>query len=109
VIPVALSLAAFIANEAQMLLGLELDRVSLAIYLLPFLLGAAAAIAALLHLEATKIGGDLGKALADLGDLFAPPSLADAPKGEVGATGRTGPPGPPPPLGSVPLDPPPAP
>jgi hypothetical protein len=111
VVPVALTLAAFIANESQMLLGLELDRVSLALYLMPFLLGAAAAIAALLHLEATKIGGELGKALGDLGDMFGPG--AESPAGPIG---RPGPPAEfpthlptPPPPDSAPLDPPPAP
>lgn len=72
-VPLALALATLIANEAQILLGLHLERIALAVYLLPFLAGAAAAIAALLHLEASKIGGELGGILNNLAsDLFGP-------------------------------------
>lgn len=76
-VPLALVLATLIANEAQTLLGLHLERVSLAIYLLPFLAGTAAAIAALLRLEATKIGGELGHIIGDLaGSMFAGPTAS---------------------------------
>lgn len=74
-VPVALALATLIANEAQTLIGLHLDNVALSLYLLPFLAGAAAAIAALLRLEATKVGGELGDVLGDLASsILGPPS-----------------------------------
>lgn len=102
-VPVALALATLIANEAQTLIGLDLDNVSLSLYLMPFLLGAAAAMAALLRLEAAKIGGDLGNALGDVvGALFGPPPGAgeEGPTSPTGAPGRPGPiPGP---LGALP-------
>lgn len=85
--PLALALATLIANEAQTLIGLNLDRVALSIYLFPFLVGAAAVIAALLRLEASKIGGELGATIGDLANtIFGPP-------GEAGEPGRGGPPG----------------
>lgn len=75
-LPIALLLATLIANEGQTLLGLELDRVSLAIFLLPFLYGCAEVMKALLKLETSRIGKDLLSGLDDLGGLFggnAPP------------------------------------
>lgn len=79
-VPIALAVATLIANEAQTLIGLHLDNVALAIYLVPFLAGAAMAVAALLRLEATKIGGELGNVLGDLAsNLFGPPPDAPAP------------------------------
>jgi hypothetical protein len=69
-VPIALVLATLIANEAQTLLGLDLERVSLAIYLVPFLVGAATVIAALLRFEAAKVGGELGDALGGLADVL---------------------------------------
>ena len=72
--PLALALATLIANEAQTLLGLDLDRVALSIYLFPFIAGAAAVIAALLRLEASKVGGELGATIGDLANtIFGPP------------------------------------
>jgi hypothetical protein len=73
VVPIALSLATLIANEAQTLLGLHLDNIALSLYLIPFLVGAAAVLAALIRLEGTKIGGELGDAIGALGSLLAPP------------------------------------
>lgn len=87
-VPLALALATLVANEAQTLIGLHLDNVSLSLYLMPFLLAAGLAIAALLRLEAAKIGGDLGAALGDMGGLLEgllgegggkPPAAADSP------------------------------
>lgn len=88
-VPVALALATLIANEAQTLIGLHLDNVSLSLYLVPFLLAAGAAIAALMRLEAAKIGGDLGDALGDLiGSVFGPPGEGP---GMEGVPGRQAP------------------
>ena len=69
-LPIALLLATLIANEGQTLIGLELDRVSLAIFLLPFLYGCAEVVKALLKFEAARIGDDLLGGL-DLGKVFA--------------------------------------
>lgn len=63
-LPIALLIATLIANEGQTLIGLELDRVALAIFLLPFLYGCAEVVKALLKFEAARIGNDL------FGDLF---------------------------------------
>lgn len=80
-VPVALALATFVANEAQMLIGLHLDRVSLALYLLPFLAATAAAIIALIKLEANKAANELGGLLK--GMLFAGAPEASAPKAKT--------------------------
>jgi hypothetical protein len=98
IVPLALALATFIANEAQTLIGLHLDNIALSIYLVPFLAGAAAAIAALMRLEANKIGGDLGNILGDLAtNIFGPPS-----EGAGSMPGSTPDPGPPPGFGAPP-------
>lgn len=105
-VPLALSLATLIANEAQTLLGLHLDNVALSIYLLPFLAGAAAAMAALMRLEAAKIGGDLGDALGELASsIFGPPGAPTSTQPPIvpSATGA----GPPAGIPPVPLPPPP--
>ncbi len=110
IVPLTLALATLIANEAQTLLGLHLERIALAIYLLPFLAGGAAVVAAMLRLEAAKIGGELGDVLGDLASsLFGTgaedgpqPAPAPAPAIVPSATGA-GPPAPPA------LEPPPAP
>ena len=100
-VPVALAIATAIANEAQTLLGLHLDNVALSIYLLPFLGGAAAAFAALLRLEAAKIGGEIGGFLGNLAGLFdAPPATStppEAPQPTFAASPATSTPLPPPP------------
>lgn len=78
VVPLSLVLATFIANEGQMLLGLDLDRVSLSLYLAPFLVAAAAAIIALIKLEVSKIGGELGGiAETFLGSILAAAEATD--------------------------------
>jgi predicted membrane protein len=95
--PLALALATLIANEAQTLLGLHLDRVALSIYLFPFLAGAAAVIAALVRLEATKVGGELGSAIGDLAStMFGPPG-AETQTIEPAPVGQPTPPDLPPP------------
>lgn len=72
--PLALLLATVIANEGQTLLGLHLDQTALAVYLVPFLLGAAHVLNGLFKVEASAIGKDLGAMLKDLdlGALFGP-------------------------------------
>lgn len=72
VAPLALFLATIIANEGQTLLGLHLSQTALAVYLVPFLLGAAAILHGQLRVEAANIANDLdlGKMLGDLGGLF---------------------------------------
>lgn len=106
-VPIALGISTAIANEAQTLLGLDLERAALALYILPFLAATAAAIAALIRLEAVKIGGELGQALGSLAGLFnagpEPPGAASGPALERPPTpsavipGGTPPPPPPPP------------
>ena len=108
--PLALALATLIANEAQTLLGLDLDRVALSIYLVPFIAGAAAVIAALVRLEASKVGGELGDAIGDLAStIFGPPGeVGPGPRPE-GVPGRDEPQPPQPPPGIAPPPPPPPP
>jgi hypothetical protein len=106
-VPIALAIATLIANEAQTLLGLHLERVALAVYILPFLVGVAMVLAALLRLEGAKVGGELGNILGDLADsLFKPETAAEAPRPAPWGPGSA-----PalPPSASAPLDPPPAP
>lgn len=93
-VPIAMLLAAFIANEGQILLGLELDRVALAIFILPFLYGCAEAMKALLKLEGSRVleslfgGGDA---------LPGPRPPAPSPTAQAPApTPSTSPPPPPP-------------
>ena len=106
--PLALALATLIANEAQTLIGLNLDRVALSIYLFPFLAGAAAVIAALMRLEAAKIGGELGSTLGDLAStIFGPPGDVGPGPGPEGVPGPDEPQPPQPPPGIAPSPPPP--
>jgi len=104
-LPIALLIAAAIANEGQALLGLELDRVSLAIFLLPFLYGCAEAMKALMKLEASRIGKDLLGSLDGLGNLFSGDPSSTPPIPIVPTTpppaGAAAPPPPPPPAGGL--------
>lgn len=68
--PLALAIAAAIANEAQTLLGLHLDNQALAIFIAPFLLGAAAVLHGQLRLEGQKLMSELGNGELDLGGLL---------------------------------------
>ncbi|MDX6609039.1 MAG: hypothetical protein QOF85_964 [Solirubrobacterales bacterium] len=68
--PLVLAIAAAIANEAQTLLGLHLDNQALAIFIAPFLLGAAAVLHGQLRLEGQKLMAELGKGELDLGGLL---------------------------------------
>jgi hypothetical protein len=68
--PLALAIAAAIANEAQTLLGLHLDGQALAIFIAPFLLGAAAVLHGQLRLEGQRLMAELGNGELDLGGLL---------------------------------------
>jgi hypothetical protein len=103
--PLALAIGAAIANEAQTLLGLHLQGEALAIFIAPFLLGAAAVLHGQLRLEGQKIGAELGGVLKDL-DLGA---IFDAPAVGSGEQSNPGPPGVPGPAPSSPPLPPPPP
>lgn len=109
VAPIALALAVAIANEAQTLLGLHLDNVALAIYITPFLLGAAAIVHALVRLEIQRLINDLGSPGGlDLGALLG--GLGDILGGEPTPSAPAAAPSPPPPApGTLPPPPPPAP
>jgi hypothetical protein len=112
--PLTLLLATMIANEGQTLLGLHLDKTSLAVYLTPFLLGAAAVLHAQIRLEGDKIGKELGSLLGgiDLGGLFGgapagaaggpPPGMPPGMPAPAPLTPPVMPPVPPAPLGTPP-------
>jgi hypothetical protein len=68
--PIALAIAAAIANEAQTVLGLHLDNQALAIFIAPFLLGTAAVLHGQLRLEGQKLMAELGNGELDLGGLL---------------------------------------
>jgi hypothetical protein len=104
-VPIALALATAIANEAQTLLGLHLDNVALAIYLLPFLSGAAIVIQALFKLEAARLAkaftDSFGSAFTDAAEAKPAPDLGKVLAG-LGAEPPGGPPPPPPPPSPAP-------
>ena len=106
--PLALVGATFIANEAQMLLGLDLDRVALAIYLFGIFVAITAVLDALIHTAAKEIGGGIGKALDGLADkIFEPAGPEQVPLEQIppellghvegAAAAQPPPPAPPPP------------
>jgi hypothetical protein len=115
--PLALVIAAVIANQAQTMLGLDLDNQALAIYIAPFLLGAAAIFHGQLRLEAAKITAELSSGGLDLGGLLGEvlngspagpePGSGDVPASPLPPAPPSSPPAPPAP--PLPPTPPPAP
>lgn len=107
-VPIALAIAAAIANEAQTLLGLRLHQQALAIFILPFLAGAALVIRELIKLELSKLLRAAGALVASGAE---PPEGLGAMMGplptDVGAVLRQG--LGPPPSGAAAPPPPPAP
>lgn len=106
VAPTALGLATAIANEAQTLVGLHLSGTGLVIYIVAFLLGAAAVMHGQLRLEAQQLLGDLssgklnlGELLGDLGGLFgagsSPSAVVPPPPAPATPPAPLGPPPPP--------------
>lgn len=87
--PIALAIAAAIANEAQTLLGLHLDNQALAIFIAPFLLGTAAVLHGQLRLEGQKLMAELGNGELDLGGLLG--AVGDI-FGDTGAKSTSTPP-----------------
>lgn len=69
---IALVIATAIANEAQTLLGLDLEAGALALYLLPFVAAAGLIFHQLIKLEEKRLLDDIGDALGglDLSALF---------------------------------------
>lgn len=101
--PLALAVAAAIANEAQTLLGLDLQGNALALFIAPFVLGAAAVLHGQLRLEAQKILAELGDGELDLGTLLGAvgnlfPAESPAPSTPVSPPAIPPAPPPPPPV-----------
>jgi hypothetical protein len=84
VAPLALLLATMIANEGQTLLGLHLDQTALAVYLVPFLLGAAHILNGLLKVEGSAIVADLGAIAKEASELFGSSKAAQAGAAKIG-------------------------
>ena len=92
--PIALVLGTLIANEAQTLLGLHLEGAALAIYLIPFLTGAALVLKELVKRDAASL---IQSFIGGVGTGLVSPGLFGGVGQEAPKTTVPPPPTPPPP------------